>query len=616
MATIDLSLKDLIEFVNEQAEDFGLGVLLKDGYGEVITEHNFKLVNGIYVSKLSFGHFNWSVDVINAQKLIGKRVYEIISSVELGIIPLMLLLVLIGYVLINRYLIRPIAVIAQKVDDSKQGGIIDMAYNSEDEIRHLIDTFNQKTVFLEAEKVKAQASTQAKSSFLATLSHEIRTPMNGVLGTAQLLLKTDLSEEQRKHLKSLYDSGDHMMTLLNEILDFSKIEQGHLELDRAPFPLGSIMGSINSVYHTLCTEKGLLFKVYSDVSPDRWYMSDKARVRQVLFNLLNNAVKFTSRGFVEVNFKEQVTDGTTFLCITVRDTGIGISKSAQEKIFRPFEQAESTTTRRYGGTGLGLAIVKQICELMSGSISVKSESGIGTSFEVKLGLEVCEPGSVEVKVHRKLNYEGLQVLIVEDNRTNTIIIDGFMKSKGFKCQSVENGEEAIKIMSTTHFDLVLMDNHMPVMDGVEATSAIRQLPGDRKNTLIFGCTADVFKETRERMMSAGVDCIIAKPIDENELDDALYRYSEKLYQFHSEQVVTPDVTDFEELLVNLYVSIENKQYDKSAALVENLISSFNEDPRDQFAEVLQRILECLKNHSEPEKEDIDLITVLVADKCH
>ena len=236
VATIDLSLADLVDFVNEQAEDFGLGVVLKDGYGETITEHNFRIVDGVYISKLSFGNFNWSVDVINAKKLISERVFEIISNVELGIIPLMLLLVLVGYILINKYLIKPIVVIAQKVDDSKEGGVISMVYNSEDEIRHLIDTFNQKTVYLEAEKVKAQASTRAKSAFLATLSHEIRTPMNGVLGTAQLLLKTTLNEEQRKHLKSLYESGDHMMTLLNEILDFSKIEQGHLELERAPFP--------------------------------------------------------------------------------------------------------------------------------------------------------------------------------------------------------------------------------------------------------------------------------------------------------------------------------------------------------------------------------------------
>lgn len=271
---------------------------------------------------------------------------------------------------------------------------------SDDEIGHLIKTFNEKTIYLEAEKVKAQASTNAKTAFLATLSHEIRTPMNGVLGTAQILLKTPLNSEQEKHLKSLYESGDHMMTLLNEILDFSKIEQGRLDLDETRFPLDSIIGSINSVYYTLSSEKGLQFKVYSEVPSGRWYFSDKARLRQILFNLLNNAVKFTSRGFVEVYLKEVVEGSDTYLSIRVRDTGIGISKEAQKRIFKPFEQAESSTTRRFGGTGLGLAIVKKIAQLMDGSITVTSEEGIGTSFDVRLKIQPCQPGEIESLPHK------------------------------------------------------------------------------------------------------------------------------------------------------------------------------------------------------------------------
>ncbi|MGF1742049.1 ATP-binding protein [Vibrio profundum] len=615
VATIDLSLQGLVDFVAKQAEEFGLGVAVKDGYGEIITEHNFRVMQGIYISKLKFGDFDWSVDVVNARQLISEQVLHIISNMEWSIIPLLLLCVMFGYFLISRYLIHPITDIAQTVADSKQGGIIDVPYQSNDEIRHLIDAFNQKTVFLEAEKVKAQASTQAKSAFLATLSHEIRTPMNGVLGTAQILLKTELTDEQSKQLKSLYDSGDHMMTLLNEILDFSKVEQGHLELDSSPFPLGSIIGSINSVYYTLCAEKGLQFKVYSEISPERWYFSDKARLRQVLFNLLSNAVKFTSRGFIEVTFKEITDQGKTYLKISVRDSGIGIAKESQDKIFRPFEQAESSTTRRYGGTGLGLAIVKNICELMDGDISITSELNIGTSFHVRLGLEICEPGAVEIKVHRKVSYQGLHVLIVEDNRTNTIIIESFMKAKGFTCDSVENGEEALQAIADTHYDLVLMDNHMPVMDGVEATAAIRLLPGIKRHTLIFACTADVFKETRERMLGAGVDYIIAKPIDEQELDDALYQYSNKLFQFHPNQKASQEQIDVEDTLVNLYVCLENEQIAQSVSLLEGLIGEFKGSEFQQLSGVLQRTLRALQDGRLPPKEDLDLITVLVADKC-
>ncbi len=533
VATVDLSLEELLAFIRSHAEEYNLGITLRDKLNQVLVTHNFNLVEGIYISNNQIGEFGWQVDVVNSKSLVADEVFRQVMSIEGGIVPLLLLCIMAGYYLLNRYLIRPITTISAKVDGSRAGEIIDVNYISDDEIGHLIKSFNEKTIYLEAEKVKAQASTDAKTAFLATLSHEIRTPMNGVLGTAQILLKTPLSADQEKHLKTLYDSGDHMMTLLNEILDFSKIEQGRLDLDETRFPLDSIIGSINSVYYTLSSDKGLQFKVYSEVPMGRWYFSDKARLRQILFNLLNNAVKFTSKGFVEVYLKEVLEGSDTYLNIRVRDTGIGISKEAQKRIFKPFEQAESSTTRQYGGTGLGLAIVKKIAQLMDGSITVTSEQGIGTSFDVRIKIQPCQPGEAEQTEKKKLDYSGLKVLIVEDNRTNTIIIEAFMSSKGFTCKSVENGELAIKAIAEEHFDLVLMDNHMPVMDGVEATTAIRALIGDMSAVLIFGCTADVFRETRERMFGAGIDYIIAKPIDERDLDDALFRYSNKLYQYNS-----------------------------------------------------------------------------------
>ncbi|MDF5351365.1 histidine kinase dimerization/phospho-acceptor domain-containing protein, partial [Vibrio parahaemolyticus] len=198
-----------------------------------------------------FGEFDWRMEVVNAKAKVADQVFEQVMSVEGRIIPFLLLCVLVGYYLLNRYIVEPIVRIAAKIDDSKTGGIIDIDYDSDDEIGQLIEKFNEKTIYLEQERIKAQASTNAKTAFLATLSHEIRTPMNGVLGTAQILLKTPLTDEQRKHLRTLYDSGDHMMTLLNEILDYSKIEQGHVEFENKPFPIESIIGSIKSVYQTL-----------------------------------------------------------------------------------------------------------------------------------------------------------------------------------------------------------------------------------------------------------------------------------------------------------------------------------------------------------------------------
>ncbi|RJX73712.1 response regulator [Vibrio sinensis] len=537
VATVDVSLTSFIEFVKTQAEKSGIGVVLRDSYGEVITEYDFQIMKEIYISQNQFGDFNWSIDVVNAKQLIKEQVFGLVSKVEASIIPIMLACVMMGYFLINRFLIGPIVLIAKKVGDSKESGPIDINYQSQDEIQHLIHTFNQKTIYLEQERKLAQASTRAKTAFLATLSHEIRTPMNGVLGTAQILLKTGLNDEQRKHLKTLYDSGEHMMTLLNEILDFSKIEQGHLELEKEAFALESIIGSINSIYFTLCSEKGLQFNIINDVPDNRWYLSDKARLRQVLFNLLNNAVKFTSTGYVEVEFKEQQKSSRNYLCIVVTDTGIGIEPEAQDKIFKPFEQAESSTTRRFGGTGLGLAIVKQICELMNGQVVLASEVGIGSRFEIFLEMETCTPGVAENKEATKADYSGLKALIVEDNRINAIIIETFMSNRGFDCTQVDNGLLALEKLQNHQFDLILMDNHMPVMDGVEATTEIRAMKQKQSDILILGCTADVFKETRDKMMAAGVNYIVPKPIDERELDDALHRFAPLLYQFKHDLTV-------------------------------------------------------------------------------
>ncbi|PFG55863.1 signal transduction histidine kinase [Vibrio sp. ES.051] len=535
VATVDLSLDALFKFIREHINQHSLGIVVRDANSNVIIEHNFQLTKQMYVNELDFGEFNWHLEVVNAKTNVADQAFEQVMSVERGVIPFLLLCVLAGYYLLNRYIVDPIVCIAAKVDDSKTGGIIDIDYHSEDEIGQLIHKFNEKTIYLEQERVKAQASTNAKTAFLATLSHEIRTPMNGVLGTAQILLKTQLTDEQRKHLSTLYDSGDHMMTLLNEILDYSKIEQGHIEFENTPFPIESILGSIQSIYHTLCAEKGLKFRVVSHVPAERWYNSDKARLRQVLFNLLNNAVKFTHQGVIEVELTEQSNIKHTKLILMVRDTGIGISKEAQKRIFRPFEQAESSTTRQFGGTGLGLAIVKEIVEHMGGGIVVQSQRNVGTAFTVEVILTPCEPVKIEPVSPCKLGYNGLKALIVEDNRTNAVIIETFLRDKGFDCTCVANGQLAVDAVTKQRFDLILMDNHMPVLDGVEAISAIRTMNSSAKSVLIFGCTADVFKETQEQMLKIGADHIIAKPIVESELNDALYRHAERLYQYQTKE---------------------------------------------------------------------------------
>ncbi|WP_162046693.1 hybrid sensor histidine kinase/response regulator [Vibrio taketomensis] len=609
VATVDLSLTRLLDAIKAHAEQYGLGIIIRDANHQVVLNHNVQLVEGIYISHQTFGDFGWTLDVVNANQRVADQTYDLVSKVEMGIMPVMLVCVLIGYVVINRTLIDPIVRIARDVDDSKQGGVIDIDYRQDDEIKHLIDVFNEKTRYLEREKQNAQASTQAKSAFLATISHEVRTPMNGVLGTAQILLKTDLTSEQRKHLKTLYDSGDHMMMLLNEILDYSKIEQGRLELEKAPFPLSSIMGSINSVYHTLCAEKGLEFRIVNNIDKLRWYNGDKARLRQVLFNLLNNAVKFTASGFVEISFDEVSLDGRNCLNIKVTDSGVGIAHSSLDKIFKPFVQAESSTTRKFGGTGLGLSIVKQISELMQGDISVQSELNRGTTFDVLLALDTCLPAQADIVEHHKLDYSGLKVLIVEDNRTNSIIINTLLSAKGFECQVVGDGQQAIDTLQSHQFDLIMMDNHMPIKDGISATNEIRAMHSKQAKTLIFGCTADLFKETQDRMRAAGVDAIVSKPIDEKELDDMLFRFADKLYQFKSPHQRAVKFNTEQELIA-LYIALENRNSSEVNDMLQRFYTQFETTEHDQLLTLLKQMIE---HRSLPSQYEIDLLTMLLKD---
>jgi len=385
------------------------------------------------------------------------------------------------------------------------------------------NSLQQKNLELQDAVNHARRSEKSKTRFLANMSHEIRTPMNGVLGMGQILTKSQLTEEQSSQLKTIMDSGNHMMALLNDILDFSKIEEGLLDLEKTNFNLTDIAGSLASTYYTLAIEKGTTFKVINNLNDNSWFLGDKARIRQVLFNLVNNALKFTKQGGVSVSFDEIKVEGNIHtLSIAISDSGIGIDNSRIAAIFDPFTQEETSTTRQFGGTGLGLSIVKQLLNLMDGHIQLDSVKGQGSTFTVTLTLaKGAEPKKIETINQSITDFTGLHVLIVEDNKVNQLVLSSFLKMRKITSDVVENGALAIERVQQQDYDLILMDNHMPVMNGIDAIRAIRALPLDIASLPIFACTADAYEDTRINMLKAGADSVLTKPLKEESLLAAL-----------------------------------------------------------------------------------------------
>ena len=374
----------------------------------------------------------------------------------------------------------------------------------------------------QAGELAADAANAAKSAFLATMSHEIRTPLNGVLGMAQAMAADKLSAVQRERLSVVHRSGEALLAILNDVLDLSKIEAGKLELETIAFDLGELAQGAYSAFTALANKKGLSFALDLGEARGR-YLGDPTRIRQILYNLISNALKFTDEGEIRVSARH---DGA-MLDIVVADTGVGISPENLARLFQKFDQLDSSTTRRYGGTGLGLAICLELAELMGGEIGVESRPGHGSRFTVRLPLERVgeEKGPLQLAPapSSDLKPMRLRVLAAEDNAVNQLVLKTLLHQLGVEPVVVEDGAAALEAWRDAQWDVILMDVQMPVMDGVAATALIRKLEAEtgRPRTPIIALTANAMSHQVAQYRAAGMDDHVAKPIAAADLFRAL-----------------------------------------------------------------------------------------------
>lgn len=418
---------------------------------------------------------------------------------------------------------------ARVAADDEVGALTTVFNEMLDQIVHRDAQLAENNARLVALKEAAEQSSTMKSEFLALMSHELRTPMAGVLGMLSLSLRGQMDRTARERVELASTNASALLQIVNDLLDISKIEAGKLDLEQVDFALKPMLDDAMRLLHERARQKSIFFEMDLDPAVPPYLVGDPTRIRQVLLNLVSNAIKFTENGSVTLSVRLAQTSSvrpeqTLPIAFSVTDSGIGISAEAQTRMFQKFEQADVSTTRKFGGTGLGLSISKQLVELMGGTIGLRSELGVGSTFFFELPLRQGNKPAEEVHVTIGTHDYQLNILVAEDAETNQLIIETLLSEMGHAVTLVEDGQQALEALTTAHFDLILMDGRMPVMDGLEATQHIRR--GYWQSWIfpdpgipIVALTANASAEDRLRFLDAGMNDFLTKPVDER----ALYR---------------------------------------------------------------------------------------------
>jgi signal transduction histidine kinase/ActR/RegA family two-component response regulator len=502
----------------------------------------------VLFTTVALPRLGWHVVGVVPQSTLMAPMRRIAQSGLLLLLPCFIVIALVAFRLARSF-VAPIRAVSQGFRNLQEDRVDETAKltppAAHDEAAELVHLFNS---YLDTARVRRQTEEQlreardaaeqanrAKSDFLANMSHEIRTPMNGVLGMLEVLLRTPLNGQQRDYAHTAQSSGLALLRVINDILDFSKIEAGKLDIERADFDLHREVRDAVSTLENLAKAKSLALECTIAPGVPPHVRSDAGRLRQVILNLLGNAIKFTERGRValDVHLGQAANPGSVQVQFAVSDTGIGMSAEARARLFQPFQQADASTTRRFGGTGLGLAISRQLVGLMGGAISCDSTPGVGTTFNFSVTLELAaapqierEPQTPAVEETRAAPARALsgRVLLVEDNPVNQLVAKAMLAGSGCEVLVASSGAQAIKVHATQELDLVLMDCQMPEMDGFAATAAIRAQEHSGKRIPIVALTANAMEGDRERCIAAGMDDYLSKPFNRDQLLGTLERW--------------------------------------------------------------------------------------------